>query len=267
MEIVWDIAPTFELSGISVRYYSVFFALAFILSYPILRWQILRGGGKERVADQMLLGGIFAAIVGGRLVHVLFYQFRDVWADPSILFSYQGMGLASHGSALGLVLWTAFVARKHRAPVLDVLDRLAPSGALAAALVRLGNLFNSEIVGSLTDQTWGIRFPYHDGLGGPLRHPSQLYEFGLGITVLGVLLVVDHRLGEKRPRGLLTALFLALYFSGRIVVEFWKARQALDPDSVVSMGQLLSLAPALLGWVGVYGSLRHKKPAGFEIIS
>ena len=105
-------------------------------------------------------------------------------------------------------------------------------------------------MGRATDGSWGVRFPRYDHVPleqVPLRHPSQLYELGLGLAVLGLLLLVDHRLGEqRRPRGLLGALFFVSYFSGRFVVEYFKEYQALAPGGL-TMGQWLSVIPASLG--------------------
>ena len=118
---------------------------------------------------------------------------------------------------LGLAVAMYAYTRRRRQSFVEGCDRLAFSAALGAILVRVGNLFNSEIVGKRTGSSWGVRFPRYDGyLDPPLRHPTQLYEALLGLGVLGLLLWADRRLGkERRPRGALIALFLAAYFSGR----------------------------------------------------
>ena len=105
-----------------------------------------------------------------------------------------------------------------------------------------------------------MRFPYYDrGTDVPLRHPSQLYELVLLWCVVAVLLAVDRRFGEERPRGLLAALSIALYFSGRLFLEEWKEYMVFDPSASFTMGQFLSLLPALVGWCGVFWSLRRSR--------
>jgi prolipoprotein diacylglyceryl transferase len=145
---------------------------------------------------------------------------------------------------------------KYKLRFLEVLDRMAMPSAVGAAAVRLGNFFNSEIVGRQTDVPWGVQFPRYDdmmGLPPTVRHPSQLYEFALGMTVLLVLFLADRWAGkEKRPLGLLAGLFLVFYFAGRFSVEFVKEYQTLSDG--LTMGQYLSLVPftagvLLLGWV------------------
>ncbi len=134
-------------------------------------------------------------------------------------------------------------------------------------MVRIGNFFNSEIVGRVTNQTWGVRFPRYDqNPDAPYRHPSQLYEVGLGLFVLLVLYIVDRVAGkEKRPRGLMVSTFFIVYFGGRFFIEFFKELQVESIEKVVgyTMGQILSLPCFLLGVVGLIMSLKKRVPVGW----
>jgi prolipoprotein diacylglyceryl transferase len=191
-----------------------------------------------------------AIVVGARLGHCLFYQFDRVMADPLYLFKVWRGGLSSHGVGVAIIITLFLVARKHGMPVSEVGDRFSFSVAWGAILVRVGNFMNSEIVGRPTDGTWGVRFPQYDKLPidqVPLRHPSQLYEVFLGVSVLVLLLVVDRIYGERRRQGLLSGLFLTTCFLGRFFVEFFKEHQALDPKSFLTMGQWLSIPFFLFG--------------------
>jgi hypothetical protein len=106
--------------------------------------------------------------------------------------------------------------------------------------------------------------PDHGLVPLPLRYPSQIYEITLGISVFVGLLIADRLMGkEKRPRGAMIAWFFALYFTGRLFTEFYKEIEALPSDSAVSMGQYLSILPALLGWYGVYWTMKRKEPSGW----
>ncbi|GAG14383.1 unnamed protein product, partial [marine sediment metagenome] len=138
----------------------------------------------------------------------------------------------------------------------------AMSAAVGAAGIRLGNFLNSEIVGRPAAVPWAVRFTLHDG-GVVARHPSQLYEFAMGLSVLGLLILADRLAGrEKRPRALMTGLFLTLYFAGRFCVEFFKEYHIDALRGGLTMGQYLSIIPfccgvALLIWVK-----QHPTPAG-----
>jgi hypothetical protein len=158
--------------------------------------------------------------------------------------------------------------RARRVPFLEGADRFAFSAALGATLVRLGNFFNSEIVGRQTHADWGVRFPHFgpDAGNPPLRHPSQLYEVALGLLVLLCLYLVDKKAGEeKRPRGLLISVFFVVYFAGRFLGVFVKEYQKLPDSCPLTMGQYLSIPAFLLGVYGVYWSLTKRVPAGWPV--
>ncbi len=254
MAPIWDadpIALNLPFFGLQIRYYGLIFGLVLIGGFFFFRRQIMRGGGPEDEAYAFILPGALGVILGARLGHVFFYNFDRFLNDPAWLFRIWEGGLASHGATLGLIVALYYHSRRWKRPFWDTCDRFSFSAALGAAMVRLGNFINSEIVGRVTDGPWGIRFPRYDGLPPeltPARYPSQLAEFGLGLFVLISLLWLDKRLGgEKRPTGLLSAAFLILYFVGRFLVEFIKERHGLADNFILSRGQLLSLPGLAFG--------------------
>jgi prolipoprotein diacylglyceryl transferase len=259
--IVFDLDPTiFRFGPFQLRYYGIIFVVMLYLGYFAWRSQILRGGYREEIAQNFLLWGVLGVVIGARLGHVLFYDPGYYLSNPlQILVLWRG-GLASHGAAVALIAVLALYARHYRASILDIFDRFAFSAAIGAAMVRLGNFFNSEVVGRPTDLPWGVRFMRYDG-GAVARHPSQLYEFLMGVAILVILVIVDRKSGrEQRPVGLLSGAFLALYFLARFLVEFVKEFQALS-DSALTMGQYLSIVPFLIGMGLVGHALKQGMPA------
>lgn len=272
--IEWDVSPilfTYPewlsfLPGDGIRYYSLLYVCVFLGGYKLLDWQIRRAGGTEEDASDFVLYGVISVLGGSRLGHVFFYDFAKFQEDPMWLFRIWEGGLASHGGTIGLLIGMWLFTKFRRQSYIEGCDRFAFSAALGSILIRIGNLMNSEIVGRVTDQSWGFRFIRHDGPDGPLRHPSQLYEVALGCAVFAGLYLADRLAGkEKRPRGLLISLFFALYFSGRFAVEFVKEFQTFEPSEVFTMGQILSVIPALAGFVGVYLSLKKRVPAKWNV--
>ena len=254
MAPVWNLDPImFYVPGLGlpVRYYGLIFSLVFIGGFFLFNWQIRRGGGSEDESFGFILPGALGVVLGARFGHVFFYNFDKFMADPGWLFRIWEGGLASHGATIGLIAALWYHSRRWKRPFWDTCDCFSFSAALGAAMVRLGNFLNSEIVGKVTDSRFGIRFPLYDGLPPeltPARYPSQLAEFGLGIFILGFLFWLDVRLGRnKRPVGALSAAFLILYFTGRFLVEFIKERHGLVDNFILSRGQLLSLPGLALG--------------------
>ncbi|MCA9595272.1 MAG: prolipoprotein diacylglyceryl transferase [Myxococcales bacterium] len=266
-KFTWNIDPILvHIGPLAIRYYSLLFVFVFLGGYSLLKWQIERGGGDEEDAGDFIVYGVLGVLVGSRLGHVLFYDLDKALKDPLWVFRIWEGGLASHGAVLGLIFAMYLFTKRRHVPFLEGADRFSFSAALGATLVRVGNFFNSEIVGRVTDQSWGVRFPRYDrGVGEvPYRHPSQLYEVALGLFVLLCLWLFDKKLGkEKRPRGALISLFFALYFPGRFVVEYFKEYQTLPTSSALTMGQYLSIPAALLGFYGLYWAFKRKLPVGW----
>lgn len=264
--ILAGIVAKFMPDSYGIRYYSLLFVFVFLGGHALLKWQIERAGGPAEDANDFIVYGVIGVLVGARLGHILFYDLEKALADPLWVFEIWTGGLASHGAVIGLIIAMYLFTKRRGIPFLEGSDRFAFSAALGATLVRIGNLLNSEIVGKHTDGTWGFRFPRYapDANDPPLRHPSQLYEIALGLSVLGLLFLIDKRLGkEKRPRGAMIASFFALYFSGRFVVEFFKEYEGISPDSPLRMGQILSLPGILLGCYGLYWSFKNRLPASW----
>jgi phosphatidylglycerol---prolipoprotein diacylglyceryl transferase len=278
--ITWDIDPVLLRIPIPVidkvfelRYYSLIFVAVFLGGYSLLKWQIERGGGHEDDAGDFIVYGVVGVLGGARVGHVLFYDLDKFFKDPISLFKIWEGGLASHGAVVGLILAMYLFTKRRDIAFLEGSDRFAFSAALGASLVRFGNFFNSEIVGIKTDQTWGVRFPRfspdaalaHSGVELPLRHPSQLYEGVIGLLVMLGLYVADRAWGkEKRPRGALIALFFALYFPARFLIEFVKEHQVFtEADAQLDMGQYLSIPGVLLGVYGLWWSFNRRLPVGW----
>ncbi len=238
-----------------IRWYGLLFATAILLGYWHLRRQFVACGDKVEDAERIFLALFLCVVFGSRLGHALFYQ-QELLHPIEFVQIWKG-GLASHGATIAVLLGVAYCARKLGVTYITVSDRLAPGVALGSSFVRLGNFINSEIVGRPTDVPWAVVFErYRDHLP---RHPTQLYEFGIGVFVYLALISVDRIYGVRtRPKGLITFLFLALYFTCRFFVEYFKEDQVENffhitefmNVSALTMGQWLSLPFATVGWIG-----------------
>jgi prolipoprotein diacylglyceryl transferase len=259
--------------SLELRYYSLLFVGVFLGGYSFLKWQIVRGGGPAEDAGDFIVYGVAGVLVGARLGHVLFYDLDKALADPKWIFMIWTGGLASHGAVIGLIIAMWLFTKARSIPFVEGSDRFAFSAALGATLVRLGNLMNSEIVGRrVPDDAWGFRFTRVEGAAAPYRYPTQIAEILLGLFVLGVLFLVDKRLGkEKRPRGAMISTFFLVYFIGRFIIEFWKEYEPPIPagtpyPSSLTTGQLLSLPGIAIGILGLYWSFKYRVPAGWPSV-
>lgn len=184
--INWNINPEiFRIGGFGLRYYSIMFALAFYFSYLILSKIYTKENVSIQLLNKLTIYVFLGTLIGARLGQVLFYEsgyfknhlleiFLPFTIHPNGNFEWTGyQGLASHGGALGILIALAFYCKKYKQSFLWVIDRLVIVVPLAGFFIRIGNLFNSEIIGKPTNVSWAFVFEKVDFIP---RHPAQLYE-------------------------------------------------------------------------------------------
>jgi phosphatidylglycerol:prolipoprotein diacylglycerol transferase len=149
--VVWDPNPAVFPGFERLRWYSLLFALGFIISQQFMVYFFRKEGQKEELVDKLTIIMVLATIIGARLGHVLFYEPEKYLSNPlDILKVWEG-GLASHGAAIAILLSLWFYAKRTPGQnYLWVLDRIAIVTAMTGALIRFGNLMNSEIGGKDT---------------------------------------------------------------------------------------------------------------------
>ena len=263
----------FEVFGHTInfglRYYGVLFALALAAGYYTLRKMYRDENEDPETATNFSYALIASVIIGTRLFHCFFYDWDRYSANPiEILYFWKG-GLASHGAAAGIILTCVIydlVFRK--TPCRVSLDRMAMTIPFAMICIRLGNFFNSEIVGArcdlmtspiqCTNDSWfAFIFPRYiqNGLPDPfLRYPSQLFEVGMGIIACIVMYSIYHyyrKNNKPRPLGLMFSLILVLYFGMRFFVEYFKEYQVVENIGGLREGQILSIPFFIVGVIGL----------------
>ena len=186
-----------SLGSISIRWYSLLFISGFILGWFIFKWFFKREGVPVKLLDPLLYTLLIATIVGARLGHCLFYQpdyYLGSWQGFTEIFMPWKGGLASHGGTIALFLAMWWFARhygkKYGFDLVWILDHLAIAVCFAATLIRLGNLFNSEIYGDVTNLPWGFIFERR-GEVDP-KHPTQLYE-AISYFLLGIFQILMYK--------------------------------------------------------------------------
>nr|WP_287938285.1 prolipoprotein diacylglyceryl transferase [Algoriphagus sp.] len=155
--IVWDPNPAVFSGFDRLRWYSLLFALGFIISQQVMVYFFKKEGQDERLVDKLTIYMVLATILGARLGHVLFYEPEKYLSNPiDILKVWEG-GLASHGAAIAILfaLWL-YAKRTPGQSYLWVVDRIVIVTAMTGALIRVGNLMNSEIGGKDTGTDSGI---------------------------------------------------------------------------------------------------------------
>lgn len=257
--IVWDINRVIlEIYGpLAIRWYSLFFLTGFLIGMWAFT-SMARNEGKDpdRYMDTLLFYLILGTIIGARLGHCLFYQTHYYLSNPlKILQIWEG-GLASHGGYLGIIIAVYLFTRRFKELTFFwVMDRVAILAVMTGGFIRLGNLFNSEIYGKITDVPWAFIFKKVDSFP---RHPTQIYE-SLSFFLAALIAYGFYRYHKRKPLdGRIFGLCMLLGFAFRSFIEIFKENQeAFEDGMLLNMGQLLSVPFVLIGCFLFFGL--HKK--------
>ena len=276
--INWNPDPEiFNLFGLSIRYYPVFFVAGLILCLYLLGWIYKQEKLPEKDLSLLSTYAFIGILVGARLGHCLFYEPDYYLSNPLEMllpiklvdgggFKFTGYrGLASHGGTLGLIIALIFYSRKTKHNIIDTLDLIAVVAGLGAGFIRLANLMNSEIIGMPTSKPWAFIFHRVDQLP---RHPAQLYEALAYFLIFGITITLYKTKRKQLKNGFFFGLTLALIFIARFFIELIKERQvAFEETMALDMGQLLSLPYILLG-LGfiIYGIWKTRKSQRIETV-
>ena len=301
--MVWNPSEGIDLGFFMIRYYSLMFVIAFGLGWYIMKKIFERENESIEKLDSMFIWTVFATLLGARLGHVFFYDweyFRNHLAEILLPFRFSPQfeftgfqGLASHGAAIGIILAMYFFSKNiMKRPLLWVLDRVVIPVASGAVFVRIGNFFNSEIVGHETTSSFGIKFiidfynpreavnatkipnpkeAYHAIATNPqfanllaqvpAKHPTQLYESISYIFVFAALFYMYWKTDAREKQGYLLGMFLIMLWSVRFVVEFMKESQGgFESDlGTFSTGQWLSIPFIIIGFFLIFKSKKMIK--------
>jgi prolipoprotein diacylglyceryl transferase len=276
--IVWDVDPTmFTLGSFELRYYGLMWVLALLLGERIMSIFAYREGYSPKIIETGFVWIILGAILGARIGHCLFYEFDYYITKPwAMLTEIRNGGMASHGSAIGMLLGMWITSRKCKMPYIWWLDRLMIPVAIGGMFVRLGNLLNSEIVGSPTTLPWGFKFMRlreNWGLSADAvvaQHPTQLYEAICYLITFFVLVWLYFKEDmARRKSGVMFGVGVLGIFLTRFFIELVKLDQEeFEAGMLLNMGQLLSIPFIVMAiwciWKGSRGGFPIGMPTKFN---
>lgn len=235
----------FDLGPFTVYTYGVLLAASYLLG---LWLAVKRGKARGLDANRVLDLGIYiiiAALVGAKLL-LLIVDFDQYKSNPAELLSLARSGGVFYGGLILAVAVAFYYIARHRMAMWTTCDAFAPGIALGHVTGRLGCFAAGCCWGTPTDVPWGVVFtnPLAAAqVGTPLGirlHPTQLYEAGAELLILGLLLATEKR-GRAFP-GRTFWLYMLLYAISRYIIEIYRG----DPRGVVpfldiSTSQFISL--------------------------
>ncbi len=260
-KIIWEPSSTiFSIGSFGIHYYSLMFIISFLFGFNIMKRMYLKENVATERLETMLFYIVLSTLIGARLGHVIFYDWEYYQSHLLEIFlpiekttdgyTFTGFrGLASHGAAIGILTGIIIYQKIYKEKtLLWILDRLIIPTTLGAGFVRIGNFFNSEIVGKYTGNNFGVIF-VNRGETLP-RHPAQLYE-SICYFVLFFILTQIYKSEFKNRKGFLLGFFMVTLFSIRFLIEFVKESQGGFETilPLFSTGQWLSIPLILAGIV------------------
>jgi phosphatidylglycerol:prolipoprotein diacylglycerol transferase len=215
----------FEIAGFPVYTYGVLLAAAYLLGlqFALVRAR-QRGLDPNRVMD-LGIWIIVSALVGAKLLLIVvdFDQFRR---DPAAILNLVRSAGVFYGGLIAAVAVAFFYMWRHRMPLWTVTDVFAPGIALGHVIGRLGCFFAGCCFGKPASVPWAITFTNEyagDNVGTPLGvplHPTQLYEAGAELAILGVLLWLERK-GRPFP-GRTFWSYMLFYGLSRFIIEIYR---------------------------------------------
>lgn len=215
----------FEIGGFPVYTYGVLLAAAYLLG---LQFALVRARARGLDANRVMDLGIWiiiSALVGAKLLLFIvdFDTFRN---DPGELWTLLRSGGVFYGGLIAAVAVALWYLWRHALPVWTVTDAFAPGIALGHVIGRMGCFFAGCCFGRAADIPWAVTFtdPYAAQNAGttlhvPL-HPTQLYEAGAELAILGFLLMFERK-GRPFP-GRTFWTYMLLYGVSRFIIEFYR---------------------------------------------
>jgi len=268
--ITWGPEPEiFKIGSFGIRWYSLCWLLAFVASYFLMLKVFKREGKSQELLDKLTIYIFVGTLIGARLGHCFFYDWEYYRAHfLEIFIPFQKIsgewhltgftGLASHGGAIGILTALWLFSRNTKTNFIWIADRLVLAVPIAGAFIRLGNFFNSEMIGNPTDLPWAVVFKNIDQIP---RHPAQMYEAIAYVIIFFILWAIYQKNKNPKP-GMLFGLFLILLFGARFIIEYVKIDQvAFEAGMLLNMGQILSIPFILLGIFLLFRKPKETKKA------
>lgn len=305
LAMIWNPSGGIDLGFFQLRFYSLMFVIAFGLGWYVMKAIYQREGESLEKLDKLFLYTVLATLIGARLGHVFFYDWEYFQnhlveillpiKETSEGWKFTGFaGLASHGAAISIILVMWFYSKKIiQKPMTWILDRIVIPVSLGAIFVRLGNFFNSEIIGKPTSESSFLATKFirgEDTLNSyavtkltqipdvnkayeaietnpqftetlsaiPFRYPAQLYEAIGYVFVFAILFYLYWKTEARNKQGFLFGVFLVSLWTVRFLVEYVKESQGGFENAlgVFSTGQWLSI-PFIIA--GLYFIVKAKK--------
>jgi len=247
-----------KIGPLTIHSFGLMMAIAFLVGYYILTWEVKRRGDGEKLASDLIFWAAIGGIIGAKLFSV-FENFGDFLSDP-IHTLFSGSGFVFHGGLMGGTISVIIILHIYKKPIGTYADIAGPIILIGQGIGRIGCFLAGCCHGSMTSCGCGISYPegsqasyyqYHQHLLDSALmkslpvHPSPLYE-----TVLNFLmafLIIKLIRPKMKKRGV--SFGVAIIYAG--LVRFFLEFVRINPKGLWGLTnyQFSSIFFTLLGVV------------------
>ena len=213
---IHNIDPIFaKIGGFYLWWYGLSYTFGFLgVFFWLRRNRTTLAMNMNEVYNLTILMSL-GILIGGRMIEVIFYEWSyyssHLWHIPAVWLG----GMSTHGILFGSIIGILLYCKLKQRSFFEIADVLAIAGAFIMGFGRIGNFIDGQIVGSITDMWWGVKFPDIEGF----RHPVVLYDGIKNLLLIPFLLMIRS---TNPPRGVIVAHFILWYGFLRFFVDFFR---------------------------------------------
>jgi len=225
----------FHIGNITIYTYAFLIALGTLVATLYTKWRAKEEIGITNLSNNFFYLIFIAGFVGGKVFYYLekpiyYYRHPDL-----ILHNFSG-GFVFYGSFIFIIPTVIWYLKKHKIPVLPMLDILAITTLIVHSIGRLGCFFGGCCYGKPTNSFTGLAFPKTNGV---TVHPTQLYEITVLLLIMGVILFIKKR---QIFYGQIFLIYIALYAIARGVLELFRGdKRGYIIDGILSDSQFIAV--------------------------
>lgn len=245
-----------ELGPLTIHWYGLILGMAVLVALLVgIREGKKHGIDSETFLD-LVLYGVPAGIIGGRIYYVLF-EWQYYIENPADIIAVWKGGLAIHGVLIASVLTLIWFTKKKNLSFWRMADIAAPGLIIAQAIGRWGNFMNQEAHGGIVSLEFleGLNLPqfiinqmyiYNPAPGEGLtagyyyHHPTFLYESLWNLVGFIILISLRKVFRHKLKQGELFFSYLVYYSIGRFFIEGMRTDSLMLTDSL-RIAQVMSI--------------------------
>ena len=231
--------------------YAFCIVIGTLLAALYTKWSAKKELGIVQLPNTFFYIIFIAGFVGGKL---FFYLERPLhfWSNPKLMLHNFSGGFVFYGSFITIIPIVIWYLKKHKIPVLPMLDILAITTIIAHSLGRVGCFNAGCCYGSPTNSSFGIVFPTSNHVA---VHPTQLYEATTLVLLAISLLYIKKR---QQFKGQIFILYIGMYAIFRAILELFRGdKRGFIIEGVLSHSQFIAIL-ILLTAIFFYIKLKTK---------